>query len=93
MARKLLLGGLGLRLWLCVCAGAAALGLADVSPALTRVELYQATAPLSERSEGGCCYPGRYRLTHSYLSVAHAMLSDGVREVRQTLRAGFECNR
>jgi hypothetical protein len=53
MARKLLLGGLGLRLWLCVCAGAAALGLADVSPALTRVELYQATAPLTERSEAG----------------------------------------
>jgi uncharacterized protein len=54
MARKFLLGGgLGLRLWLCVCAGAAALGLSDVSPAITRVELYQATAPLIEHSEAG----------------------------------------
>ena len=51
MVRKSLLGGLGLRLWL--CAGAAALCLADSSPALTRVELYQATAPLPERSEAG----------------------------------------
>ena len=53
MVRKPLVGGLGLRLWLCVCAGAAALCLADSSPALTRVELYQATAPLLERSEAG----------------------------------------
>jgi hypothetical protein len=53
MVRKSLVGGLGLRLWLCMCAGAAALCLADSSPALTRVELYQATAPLTERSEAG----------------------------------------
>ena len=53
MVRKLLVGGLGWRLWLRVCAGAAALCLANVSPALTRVELYQATAPLTERSEAG----------------------------------------
>jgi hypothetical protein len=53
MVRALLFGGLGLRLWLCLCAGAAALGFADVSQALTRVELYQATAPLTERSEAG----------------------------------------
>ena len=53
MMRALLLGGLGLRLWLCLCAIVAALGLADVSQALTRVELYQATAPLTERSEAG----------------------------------------
>jgi len=52
MVRKTLFGGLGLRLWLCMCAGVAALGLSDASPALTRVELYQATAPLTERSEG-----------------------------------------
>jgi uncharacterized protein len=45
--------GLGLRLWLCLCAVAAALCLADMSAALTRVELYQATAPLTERSEAG----------------------------------------
>ena len=53
MVRKTLFGGLGLRLWLCMCAGVAALGLSDASPALTRVELYQATAPLTERSEAG----------------------------------------
>jgi uncharacterized protein len=53
MVRALLLGGIGLRLWLCLCGVAAALGLADVSQALTRVELYQATAPLTERSEAG----------------------------------------
>ena len=53
MVRKSLVRRLGLRLWLCVCVGIAALCLADVSAALTRVELYQATAPLTERSEGG----------------------------------------
>jgi uncharacterized protein len=36
-----------------MCAGAAALCLADLSAALTRIELYQAAAPLSERSEAG----------------------------------------
>jgi hypothetical protein len=36
-----------------VCAGAATLCYADMSAALTRVELYQATAPLTERSEAG----------------------------------------
>jgi uncharacterized protein len=53
MLRYSLVRGLGLRLWLCMCAGAAALCLANVAAALTRVELYQATAPLSERSEAG----------------------------------------
>ena len=53
MVRKSLVGGLGQRLWLAVCAVAAALCLADSSPALTRVELYQATAPLTEHSEAG----------------------------------------
>lgn len=53
MVRNSLVRGLGLRLWLCVCAGAAVLCLADTSAALTRVELYQATAPLTERSEAG----------------------------------------
>jgi hypothetical protein len=53
MARNSLVRGLGLRFWLCVYAGAAALCLADLSAALTRVELYQATAPLTERSEAG----------------------------------------
>jgi uncharacterized protein len=53
MLRYSLVRGLGLRLWLCACAGAAALCWADVGAALTRVELYQATAPLSERSEAG----------------------------------------
>jgi uncharacterized protein len=53
MVRNSLVRGLGLRLWLGVCAGAAALCLADMSAALTRVELYQATAPLTERSEAG----------------------------------------
>jgi uncharacterized protein len=53
MVRNSLVSGLGLRLWLCVCAGVAALGYAGMSTALTRVELYQATAPLSERSEAG----------------------------------------
>ena len=53
MVRKTFLGGPRLRLWLCMCAGVAALGFSDASPALTRVELYQATAPLTERSEAG----------------------------------------
>ncbi len=53
MVRNSLVRGLGLRLWLCVCTGAAALCLADTSAALARVELYQATAPLTERSEAG----------------------------------------
>jgi uncharacterized protein len=53
MVRNSLVRGLGLRLWLCVCAGVAALCFADMSAALTRVELYQATAPLLERSEAG----------------------------------------
>jgi hypothetical protein len=53
MVKNSLVGGLGLRLWLCLCAGVAALCFADVSAALTRVELYQATAPLTERSEAG----------------------------------------
>ncbi len=45
----------GVRLWLCVCvcAGAAALCFADAGAALTRAELYQATAPLTGRSEAG----------------------------------------
>jgi hypothetical protein len=42
-----------MRLWLCMCAGAVALCCADASAALTRAELYQATAPLTERSEAG----------------------------------------
>jgi uncharacterized protein len=42
-----------MRLWLCLCACAAALCWADSSIALTRVEIYQATAPLLERSEAG----------------------------------------
>jgi uncharacterized protein len=53
MVRNSLVRGLRLRLWLCVCAGAAALCFADIGAALTRVELYQATAPLTERSEAG----------------------------------------
>jgi uncharacterized protein len=53
MVRNSFVRGLGLRLWLGVCAGAAALCFADMSAALTRVELYQATAPLTERSEAG----------------------------------------
>src|ERR1700734_4255877 len=53
MLRISLVRGLGLQLWLCLCAAAAALCLADMSVALTRVELYQATAPLTERSEAG----------------------------------------
>jgi hypothetical protein len=53
MVRIFLFHELGLRHWLCVCAAAAALCLADMSAALTRVELYQATAPLAERSEAG----------------------------------------
>ena len=53
MVRNSLVRGLGLRLWLCVGAGAAALCCADLSAALARVELYQATAPLTERSEAG----------------------------------------
>jgi hypothetical protein len=53
MVRNSLVRGLGLRLWLCLCAGAAALCLADLSAALARVDLYQATAPLTERSEAG----------------------------------------
>lgn len=36
-----------------MCAAAAVLCCADASVALTRVELYQATAPLAERSEAG----------------------------------------
>jgi uncharacterized protein len=53
MVRNSLVRGLGLRYWLCVCAGAAALCYAGASAALTRVEIYQATAPLTERSEAG----------------------------------------
>ncbi len=53
MVRNSLLRGLGWRLCLCLCAAAAALCIADMSAALTRVELYQATAPLTERSEAG----------------------------------------
>lgn len=53
MLRNSLVRGLGSRLWLCVFAGAAALCWADAGVALTRVELYQATAPLSDRSEAG----------------------------------------
>jgi len=53
MTRNSLVRGFGLRFWQCVCAAAAALCFADMSAALTRVELYQATAPLTERSDAG----------------------------------------
>jgi uncharacterized protein len=41
-----------LRLAAILCFSAAALGLADSSMGLTRAELYQATVPLADRSEG-----------------------------------------
>jgi hypothetical protein len=53
MARYSLVRGLGWRLWLWVCLGGAGLCFANISAALTRVELYHATVPLTERSEAG----------------------------------------
>jgi hypothetical protein len=53
MVRNSPVRGLGLRLWLCLGIAAAALCFADLSMALTRAELYQATAPMTDRSEAG----------------------------------------
>ena len=51
MSRNFPAGCAPFRLWLCLLAGAAVLCLAEPSAALTRVELYQATVPLTERSD------------------------------------------
>ncbi len=53
MSRNFLLGCAQFRLWLCVLALAGALCLPGASRALTRADLYQATVPLTERSEAG----------------------------------------
>ena len=52
MARHFLPGDIReLRLWLCLCVVTTAFGFAQSSIALTRVEPYQATTPLADRSE------------------------------------------
>lgn len=53
MSRKFPFASLQSRPWLWLWAAAALLCLAHPSLALTRVDLYQATVPLSERSEAG----------------------------------------